>query len=171
MMNKNILSIISVTILCFATIINAKAENLQITSTKVDQNEKQNIKALQEQNSLIITDVWARKSTSPNNNSAAYMKIQNPTDKQITITGASATKIANNVELHESFVDERGISRMTTINSIVVPANSTIELAPGGIHIMLFDLKSALKDQDKFEMTIKMKDHEPIIVNATVESR
>ena len=31
---------------------------------------------------LEITDAWARKSMSPNNNSAAYMRINNPTAEQ-----------------------------------------------------------------------------------------
>lgn len=168
-MKKNIIFLISAAILFFVG--RANAENMQTPSTTLNYNEKQNITALQEQNTLIISDVWARKSTSPNNNSAAYMKIQNPTDQQITIIGASATKVANNVELHESFVDERGISRMTTLDSIVVPANSAIELAPNGIHIMLFDLKREFKETDTFEITIKIQGKDPIIVNATVESR
>ncbi|RTK92658.1 MAG: copper chaperone PCu(A)C [Rickettsiales bacterium] len=169
-MKKNIISLISATILCFVS-INTNAENMQTPAAKLDHNKKQDITEHHEQNTLIISDAWARKSISPNNNSAAYMKIQNPTDQQITIIGASATKVANNVELHESFVDERGISRMTTINSIVVPANSTIELAPNGIHIMLFDLKREFKEKDKFEITVKIQEKDPIIVDAIVESR
>ncbi len=35
----------------------------------------------QKKTSLEISDAWARKSMSPNNNSAAYMKISNATDK------------------------------------------------------------------------------------------
>lgn len=126
--------------------------------------------AAQVQDTLIITDAWARRSTSPNNNSAAYMTINNPTDRQIVIIGASAPKVANNVELHESFVDDRGVSKMTSINKIVVPAKSSIELAPGGIHIMLFDLKKRLSDNDKFDITVKIKDSKPIVTQAIVKS-
>jgi periplasmic copper chaperone A len=118
---------------------------------------------------LEITDVWARKSMSPNNNSAAYMKINNPGQEQITIIGASASIVANNVELHKSFVDEKGVSRMTSIDKIVVPATSSIELVPGAIHIMLFDLKKTLSEGDKFDITIQIEGKEPITVEATVK--
>ncbi len=106
---------------------------------------------------------------SPNNNSAAYMKINNPTAEQITIIGASASQIANNVELHKSFVDEKGVSRMTSIDKIVVPAGSSIELTPGAIHIMLFDLKKNLSAGDKFNITIKIEGKDPMILETLVK--
>lgn len=118
--------------------------------------------------SLIITEAWARAPIPPNNNSAIYMKINNPTKKQITILGASAAVIANNVELHKSFVDEKGISRMTAIDKIVVPAESEIELKPGAIHIMLFDLKRRMIENSKFEVSLTILDSDPIISEVTV---
>ncbi|CAF2028552.1 unnamed protein product [Rotaria magnacalcarata] len=116
-----------------------------------------------------ITDSWARKSISPNNNSAAYMKISNPTDKDIVIIGASASETANNVELHKSFVDEKGVSRMTSIDKIVVPAKTDIELAPGAIHVMLFDLKKSLNTGDKFNIEVKIEGKTPIVVQTEVK--
>jgi copper(I)-binding protein len=117
---------------------------------------------------ITITDSWARKSMSSNNNSAAYMKVTNPTDKNVVIIGASASAIANNVELHKSFIDEKGISRMTSIDKIVVPANTTIELAPGGTHIMLLDLKKSLNTEDKFDLEIKIEGMKPLTVKTEV---
>lgn len=119
-----------------------------------------------EGDNLIVLEAWARKSMSPNNNSAAYMKILNPTNEQITIIGASAPAIANNVELHQSFVDEKGISRMTSIDKIVVPARGEVELKPGGIHIMLFDLKDNISEGDNFDIMLKIEGKKQIIVNS-----
>lgn len=117
-----------------------------------------------------VTEAWARKSLSPNNNSAAYMKINNLADKDLVIIGASASEIANNVELHKSFVDEKGVSRMTTIDKIVVPAKTTVELAPSGTHIMLFDLKRNLNIGDKFKLELKVEGEvKPIIVETEVK--
>lgn len=119
---------------------------------------------------VTITDSWARQSISPNNNSAAYMKISNAGDSDITVIGASAAAVANNVELHKSFVDEKGISRMVAIDKIVVPAKTTIDLAPGGIHIMLFDLKKNLNVGDKFNIEIKFEGQDkPMIVETEVK--
>lgn len=119
---------------------------------------------------VTITGGWARKSMAPNNNSAAYMKISNKTDKDLVIIGASAANVANNVELHNSFVDDKGVSRMTTLDKIVVPAKTDIELAPGGMHIMLFDLKKSLNVGDKFNIEVKIQDQAtPVIVETEVK--
>lgn len=114
-----------------------------------------------------VTEAWARKSLSPNNNSAAYMKVANLTDKDVVIIGASASETANNVELHKSFVDEKGVSRMTTVDKIVVPAKTTVELAPSGMHVMLFDLKRNLNTGDKFKIELKIEGETKAVVVET----
>lgn len=100
---------------------------------------------------------WARASMSPNNNSAVYLVIKNTSDSMETLIGASAIDVANNVELHQSFVDEKGVSKMIPVGEIVIPAKTEVALKPGGIHIMLFDLKSSLKSGDKFKLDLKFK--------------
>ena len=152
---------------CFNTTIAAEPSN-EVTVT----NEAVEADTVSEEvikTTLEVSGVWARASLSSNNNSAAYMSINNPTDKQITILGASAAVVANNVELHKSFVDEQGVSRMTSIDKIVVPANSTIELAPGGIHVMLFDLKRKLVVGDTFKVILALEDQDAIAVDAEIK--
>lgn len=184
-MKKKILCGLSVALLfCNVTWANTTA-NTANTSTPRDATKTQQVpitrlkptqetpatqpKAAEVAKTLQITDVWARKSMSPNNNSAAYMKINNPTEEQITIIGASASSVANNVELHKSFADEKGISRMTSIDKIVIPAKSSIELKPGAIHIMLFDLKKNLSVGNKFDITIKIEGKAAIILETIVK--
>ena len=171
-MKKKILCGLSVALL-FCNVTGAAAPENPNTNSNAATSGKQPVpeqpKATEVKKTLEITDVWARKSMSPNNNSAAYMKINNPTAEQITIIGASASQIANNVELHKSFVDEKGVSRMTSIDKIVVPAGSAIELKPGEIHIMLFDLKKNLLEGDKFDITIKVEGKDPIVIETLVK--
>jgi hypothetical protein len=127
--------------------------------------------AKQQGNSLIVTEAWARMPAEPNNNSAIYMTITNPTKAQMTILGASAAMVANNVELHNSFVDEKGVSRMVAMDKIVIPAETSITLAPGGMHIMLFDLKKKLMEGDKFEVTLKLENAQPIVSEVMVMNK
>lgn len=114
-----------------------------------------------------VTGAWAMPSLSPNNNSAAYMEVANLTDKDVVIIGASASEIANNVELHKSFVDEKGVSRMTTVDKIVVPAKTTVKLTPLGMHVMLFDLKRTLNNGDKFKIELKIEGETNAVVVET----
>jgi copper(I)-binding protein len=170
-MKKNILIITALPII-ISSILTAEASgqssaSVSVTNSGVSASPATVTPVVVEE--VTITDSWARKSMSPNNNSAAYMKISNPTDKDVVIIGASASEVANNVELHKSFVDEKGVSRMTSIDKIVVPAKTDIELAPGAIHIMLFDLKKSLNTGDKFNIEVKLEGRRPLVVQTEVK--
>lgn len=170
-MKKNILMIAALPII-ISTILNAEAgsgNSISVTDPNSGVVQPLPTTNQNEIKEVTITESWARKSMSPNNNSAAYMKISNNTDKDVVIIGASASEIANNVELHKSFVDDKGISRMTSIDKIVVPAKTDIELQPGAIHIMLFDLKKALNTGDKFNIEVKIEGSKPLIVQTEVK--
>lgn len=104
---------------------------------------------------LEVSDVWARSSSAPNHNSAAYMVIKNTSNKDMIITGAE-TDVAGSVELHETFLDEKGIHKMTHVDKIVVPAQSEIKLKPKHTHIMLMNLNQDLKAGEKFKLTLKV---------------
>lgn len=124
---------------------------------------------------LVIENAWARPSMSPSNNSAIYLSIKNDTDKDVVLAGASAPDVANNVELHKSYVDEKGVTKMTGIDKIVIPAHSTINLEPGGTHIMLFELRRRLGEtggkEDKFNAELKFEEMEPQTIEVLVKSR
>jgi copper(I)-binding protein len=118
---------------------------------------------------LEITSPWARPSMSAQGNSAAYLAIKNNSDKDYKLISATAT-IANNIELHNSFVDQTGVSRMIKIDNIVIPAGSTITLAPGKMHIMLFGLQKALNVGDKFNLQLLFENADPQTVEVIVKS-
>jgi hypothetical protein len=148
--------------------------NLSTTqAVQLEGNKQQDVNAKNDKlvtNEILeVTGAWARPSLSSNNNSAVYMSIKNNTSEQLTIVGASAATIANNVELHKSFIDEKGISKMAHLDKIVIPANSTIELTPGGIHVMLFDLKKSLNTDDVFDLTLACQNKGVIVIKVTVK--
>jgi copper(I)-binding protein len=60
--------------------------------------------------------------------------------------------VSRSVELHNMTMDA-GVMKMRQIDSILIPANSSVELKPGGFHIMLIGLKSPLKKEDKKAFT------------------
>lgn len=139
----------------FAASNNAK--NLTMPAPVVKQAENIETKNLAD---LEIVKAWARPSMSPNNNSAVYFTVKNNSNYPYELVGASAIDVANNVELHQTFVDTQGISRMVAIDKIVIPANSAVMLKPGGMHVMLFDLKRTLKvsePRDKFNLDLKFE--------------
>lgn len=117
---------------------------------------------------VVITDGWVRYPDNTQRPASAYMDITNNSDKDIKLTAASASEISGNVELHQSFVDEKGISRMVSINHMDIPAHSTVNLKPGGIHIMLLDLQKTLSKGDVFDIELLFENHKPIKVPVKV---
>lgn len=107
---------------------------------------------------LKVVSAKAKPSLSGSNNSAAYITIKNENDQDVTILAAIATReqkansstIANNTELHTIATDANGVSRMVAVNRLLIPAKSTLVMEPGGIHVMLLNLKKPLDFGDKF---------------------
>ncbi len=117
----------------------ASGQNGNNSQTKITtDNSDEDLKDKNYNDALEIKDVWARASIPSNSNSAAYFTITNNSKSDFVIISAN-TSIANNVELHNSFVDEKGVSRMTSIDRVVIPAGGTIKFQPGGLHVMLFN--------------------------------
>ena len=74
--------------------------------------------------------------------SAIYMRISNRSENDITITSATSAA-AEHIAFHESTV-ESDMARMVALDGLHIPAGETIELAPGGVHIMLTRLTADL---------------------------
>ena len=83
---------------------------------------------------------------------AAFVTLNNSSDKDIYLVGASTT-IAKTVELHEHTM-VNGVMKMREIKNIKIPANGSVSLQPGGLHIMLIELKQDLTKIN--EVTLKL---------------
>ena len=66
---------------------------------------------------------------------------------------------------------EEGIHRMEQVESIVVPAGGTVELAPGGFHVMLVDLKFMLMEEETIPVTFTFERSGAITTGVSVEFR
>lgn len=76
---------------------------------------------------------------------AAYMIIKNTgaeTDRLVSAT----CEAANMVTVMESMMMEGDVMSMSDIPGIEIPSNASVELKPGGYHIMLMDMKQDMVD-------------------------
>jgi len=67
---------------------------------------------------------------------AAYFTLNNPTDFPDSLLSLT-TEIANDAQIHESFETEDGMMGMRPVGLIPIGSKSSVELKPGGIHIMV----------------------------------
>ena len=77
---------------------------------------------------------------------------------------SAASKV---VELHTMKVDN-GVMIMRPVAQIVLPKGKTVELKPGGLHVMLMGLKAPLKGGDKTALTLKMLDSKGSSIPVTI---
>lgn len=116
---------------------------------------------------LEITQTWMRPGAE-NRNTAAFMTITNNTKYNDTLFSASSD-IAKVVELHETFTRENDLKGMRHVDFIPIPANSTVELKPGGFHVMLIGLKNDTKKNDSGKIKLSFKNEGDIVVDLKVK--
>lgn len=99
---------------------------------------------------------------------AVYMKIENTGNVADKVISASSD-MAKRIELHSHIMTD-GIMKMRQIDSLDIPANSTIELKPGGLHLMVFGLKSHLKVGDEMSLNVVFEKAGTLEIKAPIES-
>lgn len=99
-----------------------------------------------------IEGTWARPA-SEGRMSAAYFLITNFENEADTLISVHSD-VAQLVEIHESYELEGGMMGMREVPELEIPAQSTIRLEQGGLHIMLIQVTRTLADGDTFELTL-----------------
>lgn len=103
--------------------------------------------------------------------SAAFMYITNTSDEDVSLVGAS-TQVANIVEIHETRMTDEGVMQMRPLlDGLVIPAGETVELRPGGFHVMLMDLQDNLYNGTTLYLTLEFSNGESLVVGAPIEDR
>lgn len=118
--------------------------------------------------SVQVDGVWARPSIGNTGKSAAYFTIQNKAAKGDVLTAAKGT-VSKTIELHTHIKDGEVMRMRRVDGGIEVPANGTVKLQPGGLHVMLIDLTSKLKVGDSFPLTLVFKEAGEVKVDVPVQ--
>lgn len=116
-----------------------------------------------------IDHPWARASAGAVRVGAAYMTLRNGGTSGDRLLMA-ATPQAARVELH-SHVMKDGTAMMQEVKAIDINAAGTAELKPGGLHVMLFDLKAPLREGESFPLTLTFERAGTVTVQVKVEKR
>lgn len=101
---------------------------------------------------LTASGAWVREPVPGRPVTAAFVVLENTGATDIQVVSA-ASDVAGTVELHE-MVRSGDMMKMAPVKGIVVPAKGKVELKPGGLHMMLFELKKPLKEGDTINLTL-----------------
>lgn len=123
---------------------------------------------------IAVTDAWARPSSMSASAGGAYMVIANTGDEADVLVGASSPA-AGTVEVHETYAmgspaASGGMMGMRPIPRLEIPAGSTVELKPGGYHVMLIGLVADLEPGSTIQITLRFEKAGEVAVTAEVRA-
>lgn len=114
---------------------------------------------------VTVSQPWARATPTQNGMSAAYATVRSTEPDRIV--GAS-TPAAGMAELHVS-KSENGVMTMRPAGPVSLTPGAAVTLAPGGLHVMLMDLRKPLKAGDHFPLTLRFEHAAPVTVDVPVQ--
>jgi periplasmic copper chaperone A len=103
---------------------------------------------------VTVKDAWVRTTVPGQKGTGAFMSITAKSD--LRLVGASSA-VAGVTEVHEMKMNG-DIMQMRAVSGVDLPAGKVVALQPGGFHVMLLDLKTALPKNATVPLTLLFKD-------------
>jgi copper(I)-binding protein len=104
---------------------------------------------------LTIQDPWVK--TAKKDMTATFGTLQNTGAAPITIVSAK-TSASSRTELHEVVEGSGAMTMRPKKGGFTIPAGQKLELKPGGLHIMIMDLKKSVASGDEVDVRLTLAD-------------
>lgn len=116
---------------------------------------------------ITIGHPYARATAAGQPAGGGFLKLDNggAADRLLSAS-ADVSKL---VELHVMKM-EGDVMQMRQVDAIDLPAGKTVELKPGGLHIMFIGLKAPLKKGESFPLKLRFEKAGEVTVQVNVEA-
>jgi periplasmic copper chaperone A len=114
---------------------------------------------------LLVEDAWIR-AIPGSAVAAAYMTLHNAGSAPVTVTGVRSP-LAADAMIHVSKI-EHGESTMRPAGPITVAPGASVQLAPGGMHVMLMQLAHPLAVGEQVPLELRLAGGGSVAVSARV---
>lgn len=116
---------------------------------------------------ITIEHPYARATAAGQPSGGGYLTLVNGggTDRLLS----ASADVSKSVELHEMKL-EGDVMRMRQVDGIELPAGKTVQLKPGGFHVMFLGLKAPLKAGESFPLTLRFEKAGQVSVDVKVEA-
>ncbi|MDP1765492.1 MAG: copper chaperone PCu(A)C [Methylotenera sp.] len=115
---------------------------------------------------ITIQGAWVRPTNPGQAVGAAYMTLTSKEDVSLVSVEADISK---NVEIH-SMSMENGVMKMRMLETLPLKAGVPYKLAPGGFHLMLFDLKKPLAVDEQVDFVLTFKKNNNVTFKQTIKA-
>jgi periplasmic copper chaperone A len=117
---------------------------------------------------LVISQGWSRATPNGAKIGSGYLTIENKGTTPDRLVAVSAD-VAGKVEVHEMTMNNGVMTMRPVGNGLTIDPGKTVKLAPGGHHLMMFDLKSPLKQGDTLPISLIFEKAGKVNVSLAVE--
>jgi copper(I)-binding protein len=100
-----------------------------------------------------VEGAWARPTVAGQAGGGGFLKITSASADRLV---SASAPISKTVELHTMQMDG-DVMRMREIPAIEIPAGQTVELKPGGLHVMFIGLTQTLDNGASFPLTLRFE--------------
>lgn len=101
-----------------------------------------------------VENAWARATAPGQAVAGVFMDLS--AERPMSLVGG-ASPASERVELHTMSMQE-GVMVMRRVPEIQLPTGQTVQLKPGGLHVMLIGLKAPLQAGQKVPLTLQVRD-------------
>lgn len=126
------------------------------------------LSAAQPATTIEVTQAYARATAPGQAAGGGYARIRNAGTAADRLVAVQAD-VSRTVELHNMSMDG-DVMRMRQVDGIELPAGQTVELKPGGLHLMFMGLKAPFKAGDTFPAVLKFEKAGEVKVTLQVEA-
>ena len=112
-----------------------------------------------------VKDAWARAAVQGQTATGAFMSLTS--NDGARLIGASSP-VAGVVEIHEMVMDGN-VMKMRAVPGLDLPPGRSVELKPGGYHVMLMDLKRPLKVGERVPIELRLETRDKRLVTQPIE--
>ncbi len=117
---------------------------------------------------LTVSDAWVRLPAVKGQPGAAYFTVKGgPTADRLVLVTAN---LAIRSEMHESMKSGGMMSMKPLATGVAIPAKSDVEFKPGGLHVMLYDIRPDLTPPGPLALSLRFASGVTLTINAEVKS-
>lgn len=102
-----------------------------------------------------VKDAWVRATVQGQHSTGAFMKLRASQDMKLV---GISSPVAGVAEVHEMKMEGNVMKMRALSGGMDLPAGKTVELSPGGYHVMMMDLKAKLDKGSSVPLTLVFKD-------------
>jgi len=115
----------------------------------------------------MVTGPWIKLPYPGMKMTGGYMVIKNDTNQEISLQRVSGSD-CESYEIHTHEMKD-GVMKMRQIPELKIKAHGSVELKPKSYHIMMIQLKEALKEGSLRKMTLHFSNGKKLLVDVPVK--